>query len=195
VQDGASSDATFTSGVLSLQIPQSPALFSLPPLNGITPLICATPSTINLVLVTVTSSRAAPATVVLQHITTSPILSHVPTLLLPVDPMVWNPSAGSLDPATIHGGAIPQRERDAFVTISPDGELSFWVLYGFSGLPNNQKTLGWRCTQTVHTGRKHIAMAQCSSAKKTALGLYSSYLCGPCVLILLKLWSTMNIRN
>lgn len=91
-----------------------------------------------------------------------------PDLIMPVDPMAWRPPSERIH-TEVKAGYVT---RDAFVSVSPDGDLCFWmagtptstVKRQFSGLP------GWKCTGRVRTCRRQIAMAQCSSAKKTVLG-------------------------
>ncbi|KAG0704335.1 RAVE protein 1 C terminal-domain-containing protein [Suillus ampliporus] len=76
-------------------------------------------------------------------------LAQPPKLILPVDPMSWSRES-SLE------------EHDALLSISDDGELSFWI-------PDEGTSSGWRCTGNVKTGRKNFALASCSSAKKSVL--------------------------
>lgn len=77
-------------------------------------------------------------------------LTQPPKLILPVDPMAWSRER-SLE------------EHDTLLSISEDGELSFWI-------PEEGTSSGWRCTGKVKTGRKNFALASCSSAKKSVLG-------------------------
>ncbi|KAJ8594840.1 hypothetical protein M405DRAFT_857819 [Rhizopogon salebrosus TDB-379] len=76
-------------------------------------------------------------------------LTQLPKLILPVDPMAWSRER-SLE------------EHDTLLSISEDGELSFWI-------PEEGTSSGWRCTGKVKTGRKNFALASCSSAKKSVL--------------------------
>ncbi|KAG2159698.1 RAVE protein 1 C terminal-domain-containing protein [Suillus bovinus] len=76
-------------------------------------------------------------------------LAQPPKLIIPVDPMSWSRDS-SLE------------EHDTLLSISDDGELSFWIAE--DGTPS-----GWRCTGKVKTGRKEFALASCSSAKKSVL--------------------------
>lgn len=70
------------------------------------------------------------------------------SLVLPVDPMAW--------------AAYPQPAlREMILCATSDGELSFWA-------PESDNE--WSCTGRVHTGRRKIRLARCSSAKKTVLG-------------------------
>lgn len=82
-------------------------------------------------------------------------LSSPPAFILPVDPMGWISSRGS---------AV--MERDVLLSIGSDGELMFWV--------PEERTVGWRCTGKVRTGRTNLRMARCSSAKKTVLSEFYS---------------------
>lgn len=77
-------------------------------------------------------------------------LAQPPKVIIPVDPMSWSRDS-SLE------------EHDTLLSISDDGELSFWI--ADDGTPS-----GWRCTGKVKTGRKKFALASCSSAKKSVLG-------------------------
>ncbi|KAG2154690.1 RAVE protein 1 C terminal-domain-containing protein [Suillus clintonianus] len=76
-------------------------------------------------------------------------LAQPPKLILPVDPMSWSRES-SLE------------EHDTLLSISDDGELSFWIA-------EEGTSSGWRCTGKVKTGRKNFALARCSSAKKSVL--------------------------
>lgn len=84
------------------------------------------------------------------------------SLILPVDPMAWASS-----PKTF---SLRGRQHDVLVSIADDGELAFWEIGEKDG------SFAWRCTGKIRTGRKDIAMARCSSAKKTALGSFLSLL-------------------
>jgi ubiquitin len=53
-------------------------------------------------------------------------------------------------------------EHDTLLSISDDGELSFWIA-------EEGTSSGWRCTGKVKTGRKNFSLASCSSAKKSVL--------------------------
>ncbi|KAH7334362.1 RAVE protein 1 C terminal-domain-containing protein [Rhizoctonia solani] len=72
-----------------------------------------------------------------------------PALILPVDPMGW-----SFTPDTA------QDAHDSLLSISHSGVLAFWTITGDGG---------WRATGQVHTQRKNIKLAKCSTAKKSAL--------------------------
>ncbi|KAG1784113.1 RAVE protein 1 C terminal-domain-containing protein [Suillus placidus] len=76
-------------------------------------------------------------------------LAQPPKLIIPVDPMSWSRDS-SLE------------EHDTLLSISDDGELSFWIA-------EEGTSSGWRCTGKVKTGRKNFALASCSSAKKSVL--------------------------
>jgi hypothetical protein len=77
-------------------------------------------------------------------------LAQPPKLIIPVDPMLWSRDS-SLE------------EHDTLLSISDDGELSFWIA-------EEGTSSGWRCTGKVKTGRKNFSLASCSSAKKSVLG-------------------------
>lgn len=77
-------------------------------------------------------------------------LDQPPKIIIPVDPMSWSRDS-SLE------------EHDTLLSISDDGELSFWIA-------EEGTSAGWRCTGKVKTGRKNFALASCSSAKKSVLG-------------------------
>lgn len=66
------------------------------------------------------------------------------------------------------------------LSVSEDGVLAFWVLEERSGgndagrrnRDGNGNGSDWRCTETIRTGRKGFRLANCSSAKKSALGMF-----------------------
>lgn len=76
------------------------------------------------------------------------------------------------------------------LSVSEEGELAFWVpengltsttstgagngiSKGLSGKHSQQmQQAAWKCTGKVRTGRKGLAIARCSSVKKSVLGLY-----------------------
>ena len=158
---------------ISLHTPQHPVLFALQSLRGATPLICATTSVIHLILVILpTDTQGSQANLQLKVVkTASPTLPDTPALLLPLDLMVWNPPEQTTGTIYQPKRSVSETEREAFATLSSNGELSFWVLHGLLGEHQKDQTLpSWRCSSTVHTNRTQIAMAQCSSTKKTALG-------------------------
>lgn len=76
-------------------------------------------------------------------------LAQPPKLIIPVDPMSWSRDS-SLE------------EHDTLLSISDDGELSFWIA-------EEGTSSGWKCTGKVKTGRKNFSLASCSSAKKSVL--------------------------
>jgi hypothetical protein len=96
----------------------------------------------------------------LYAITPLPLASP-PSFILPVDPMAWSSHAQL------------STERDVLVSISSEGLLSFWIPEDVAseGSDENEREGGkWICTGSVHTGRKNIKLARCSSTKKTVLG-------------------------
>ena len=77
-----------------------------------------------------------------------------PTMIVPVDPMGWS---GTYAKKMIAG-------HDDLVSVGTDGQLAFWRL------DQSGEVVNWKCTGKVKTQRQAIAMAACSSAKKTVLG-------------------------
>lgn len=161
---------------ISLKTTSKPVLFSLPNIQGRTPIACATLSETSLIYVGIVTSDGGSKYIGLTLQPTKPLPVAVPPeWILPVDPMSWNPPS---DTSQSHGplGLLPKpitdANRDAFVSISPEGELSFWAAAVSNGSESAGRDLpGWRCTGRVRTQRKKITMAQCSSAKKTVLGM------------------------
>ncbi|KAG8885003.1 regulator of (H+)-ATPase in vacuolar membrane [Tulasnella sp. 331] len=158
---------------ISVTTSSKPVLFSLPRIGSSSPIACATSSGTYLILVEVTpnSSGQAPKLVLrLQETKPLPVDSP-PALIMPVDPMAWRPPTDK--DRTVANLGHRHMTRDAFVSVSPEGELCFWVAStSISGLNGKRKTTelpGWRSTGRVRTRRREIAMAQCSSAKKTVL--------------------------
>ena len=68
------------------------------------------------------------------------------------------------------GSYAVSTQHDVLVSISNEGELAFWVPEPESPCTQESERGKWRCTGSVHTSRKEIRMARCSSAKKTVLG-------------------------
>lgn len=159
---------------ISLQTISKPVLFSLPNVEGRTPIACATLAETTLIYVQVITSEDGTKRIGLTLQKTKPLPVAVPPeWIVPVDPMSWNPpsDAGqSVGPFGLLPKAITDANRDAFVSISPEGELAFWAAVASNG--KNGELPGWRCTGHVRTQRKKITMAQCSSAKKTVLGMF-----------------------
>jgi len=56
-------------------------------------------------------------------------------------------------------------EHDVLLSVSEEGELAFWTL-------DEEIETQWKCTGRVRTSREGITMAKCSSAKKSALGMF-----------------------
>ncbi|KAG9049871.1 regulator of (H+)-ATPase in vacuolar membrane [Tulasnella sp. UAMH 9824] len=162
---------------IALKTTSKPVLFSLPNVEGRTPIACATPSQTSLIYVGVVASDDGSKHMVLTIQPTKPLPVAVPPeWIVPVDPMSWNPpsDAGQLPngPLGLLPKGITDANRDAFVSISPEGELSFWAAVASNGIGGRggvRDLPGWRCTGRVRTQRKKITMAQCSSAKKTVL--------------------------
>ncbi|TFK56949.1 hypothetical protein OE88DRAFT_1743465 [Heliocybe sulcata] len=89
----------------------------------------------------------------IMHSHSSLPLSSSLSMIIPVDPMAWSGRHGSAGKAG----------HDVLLSIDDKGELAFWVF------DEGDKSMGWRCTGNVRTGRTGIRMARCSSAKKSAL--------------------------
>ncbi|KAF7985328.1 hypothetical protein HWV62_6523 [Athelia sp. TMB] len=82
------------------------------------------------------------------------------SMVLPVDPMAWASEMGARTP------------HDVLLSVSDGGELAFWALEeAFAQDGKAEAESEWKRTGSVRTGRKGIARARCSSAKKTVLGL------------------------
>ncbi|KAG8914981.1 regulator of (H+)-ATPase in vacuolar membrane, partial [Tulasnella sp. 417] len=162
------------SASIALKTTSKPVLFSLPNVEGRTPIACATPSQTIIIYVGIVALDDGSGHVTLTLQPTKPLPVVVPPeWIMPVDPMSWNPPSDAGKP---HGplGLLPKgitnANRDAFVSISPEGELSFWSAVMSNGNGDGAGDLpGWRCTGRVRTQRRKIVMAQCSSAKKTVL--------------------------
>lgn len=99
-----------------------------------------------------------------------------PKLILPVDPMGWHQSVVDWNTNT--------PLQDIILTVSDAGVLEFWRPTFHKGsieaLPNGTAATSfglkqhthdaaWTRTGVVHTGKKGITMARCSSTKKTVL--------------------------
>lgn len=108
-----------------------------------------------------------------------PVEGSEPHLILPVDPMGW------------HQSVIDWKNntplQDMILTVSKDGVLEFWspeLGHHFEGerahcdrVPDKIQAVHsvdedkpWRRTGLVRTGIEKVAMARCSSRKKTVLG-------------------------
>ncbi|KDQ14428.1 hypothetical protein BOTBODRAFT_159267, partial [Botryobasidium botryosum FD-172 SS1] len=158
------------------------SFFTLSPKEDYTELIVISPAALHLVRFT---RKPAPELVLLATSVLEP-KSKMPgpepariALVLPVDPMAWASSPKTL--------SLRRRQHDVLVSISEEGELAFWEFsvglgsiknsegerYSAGGGGNEGKGTGvdvtWRCTGKIRTGRRNIAMARCSSAKKTVL--------------------------
>ncbi|TCD69890.1 regulator of (H+)-ATPase in vacuolar membrane [Steccherinum ochraceum] len=142
---------------VSIPVPLLISLFSAPVIvqtPGVTQLIGITEDrTIALIDLTIPTHTNDVPTIKLREITSLPLAS--PSIaILPVDPMTWgDPGSSEAEPA----------EHDVLLSVSQDGELSFWIP------SNGGKEVSWRCTGVVKTGRTSFSLAQCSSAKKTVL--------------------------
>jgi rabconnectin-3a len=143
-----------------LAVPALSSLFSLPPSPSHTLLIGITEDS-SIVQIHIPSGSATLSSPVLYSNTSLP-LPAPPRFILPVDSMAW-------------GSHAPSTQHDVLVSISTEGELAFWI-----PVPETSTTLEsdrgkWQCTGLVHTSRKDIRMARCSSAKKTVLGRLKSW--------------------
>lgn len=135
----------------SLPVPAITTLLSLPPRGGRESLIGITN---DFCIVHLHAAYDPVPTLTVHSRNQLPIAS--PKVILPVDPMAWGLSDN--DTYTVH---------DVLLSISSAGELAFWV-------PEDVGKNGWRCTGKVKTGLTGIKKASCSSAKKTALGMFVS---------------------
>ncbi|KAI0695128.1 RAVE protein 1 C terminal-domain-containing protein [Cytidiella melzeri] len=109
---------------------------------------------LNVSIPTDLSSAEASYLHVSMHSESSLPLDMKPTMILPVDPMGWSgPYASQI-----------QSGHDDLVSVGADGELAFWRIN-----PSNPSHISWKCSGKVKTQRQNIAMAACSSAKKTVL--------------------------
>ncbi|KAG8923955.1 regulator of (H+)-ATPase in vacuolar membrane [Tulasnella sp. 418] len=155
------------SQTIDVKTTSRPVLFSLPPVDHMTPIVCATSSSTHIVYVTVSESEGDVPKLSLTVQLTEPLPVDVPPdFIMPVDPMMWTL------PGTEKIQTVADTTRDAFVSLSPTGELAFWAATGLRhAVQNTRKPVfgGWKCTGRVHTDRKGISIAQCSSAKKTVL--------------------------
>lgn len=141
----------------TISVPPLLSLFAFPPTDKHTLLIGVTQDhTIGQIRI---PSKSSPDQLPKLYANTSLPVSAQPDFILPVDPMAWSSHLLSTD-------------RDVLVSISSDGLLSFWIPEIESdSLPESERGK-WRCTGSVHTGRRNIRLARCSSAKKTVLGTY-----------------------
>ncbi|KAH9944024.1 RAVE protein 1 C terminal-domain-containing protein [Epithele typhae] len=87
--------------------------------------------------------------------------------IIPVDPMAWVGQLGARTPV----------EHDVLLSVSEDGDLTFWRPEINLHSPSNgyvidgkmEKQTVWKCTGHVRTRRKGFIKASCSSAKKSVL--------------------------
>ncbi|KAG8984923.1 regulator of (H+)-ATPase in vacuolar membrane, partial [Tulasnella sp. 427] len=133
---------------IAVKMTSKPVLFSLPNIQGRTPIACATLSETVLIYVAVMTSEDGSKHIVLTEQRTKPLPVAVPPeWIVPVDPMSWNPPSQSTGPLGFLPKPITDSNRDAFVSISPEGELSFWAAVAANGNGNARNDLpGWRCT-------------------------------------------------
>ncbi len=99
------------------------------------------------------SNTAPTGEVAVVSETTLP-LETKPMMIVPVDPMGWS---GQYAKQMLGG-------HDDLVSVGDSGELAFWRIDPSSASINLKRT------GKVKTQRQNIAMAACSSAKKTVLG-------------------------
>ncbi|KAF8578745.1 hypothetical protein K439DRAFT_1361373 [Ramaria rubella] len=138
----------------TLAVPVLSSMFSLPSTQSCTILIGIKENS-SIVQIHV-PSRSAVERVPIFYFDTSLPLPARPRFILPVDPMDWRSYAVST-------------QHDVLVSISEDGELSFWIPEPASHSNSEIPREKWLCTGSVRTGRNNIRMARCSSAKKTVL--------------------------
>ncbi len=99
--------------------------------------------------------RQGPPEFILLNSTTIPLNEEL-SVIIPVDPMAWSFSRPSDEADRVH---------DVLQTRNHAGELAFWAY-------DADKHDTWVCTGKVRTSGRQIRMARCSSAKKTALGMF-----------------------
>lgn len=145
----------------TLAVPTLSSLFSLPPSQSHTLLIGITEDS-SIVQIHIPLSLSTTCSPILHSNTFLP-LPAAPRFILPVDPMAW-------------GSNVSSTQHDVLISISNEGELAFWIPEPESPSTPESERGKWRCTGSVHTGRKDIRMARCSSAKKTVLGMSESWL-------------------
>ncbi|KAG1730794.1 RAVE protein 1 C terminal-domain-containing protein [Suillus occidentalis] len=155
VLDGGKLLATYSSETSVLTLHSEP--ISTLTVPSITDLFSAPSKTVHECIVGLTSDSSVvyiyidskPNLTLRLHSQNNLPLAQPPKLIIPVDPMSWSKDS-SLE------------EHDTLLSISDDGELSFWIA-------EEGTSAGWRCTGKVKTGRKNFALASCSSAKKSVL--------------------------
>lgn len=126
---------------LTLKVPRLTKLFLIPPNHETITCLVGISADFQIFQI---HAKHPPNPSLTIHSTTS-LPGHVrPSLIVPVDPMVWNRTASEL-----------------IVSISKEGDLDFWA---------EESSHGWKATGRVRTGKKNIYRARCSSAKKTVLG-------------------------
>lgn len=103
-------------------------------------------------------TERSPLSIAVQSESSLPLESR-PKMILPVDPMAWSGPFATNQSFS---------EQDVLVSVGVDGELAFWRV------DLNAPSTTWKCTGKVKTERCNIAMAACSSAKKTVLGKLST---------------------
>lgn len=163
-----------TNAVSMIYSPSStPRFLALPSSSSITSILALTPNSISMFHF---DRNASPPTLHLQSSSALP-LPEIPSLILPVDPMAWAHKPRRSRTLSVSSPAVsPARnddnsslaKHDALVSISDQGHLSFWVPDATSQGTKPE----WVCTGSIATNRKGIRLARCSSAKKTALGIF-----------------------
>ncbi|KAI5121293.1 hypothetical protein M0805_003762 [Coniferiporia weirii] len=138
---------------VSTAVPRLISLFSLPSgtsnsLIGITPSY----SILRIQVPPLCASHSATLALTPLPVVSLPS-SKASVLVIPVDPMAWSDGSESYG----------EREHDALLSISEDGELAFW------SFDEDNLHHSWVCTGRVRTGRTGYRLARCSSAKKSAL--------------------------
>ena len=89
-------------------------------------------------------------------------LSVQPTIL-PVDPMGWAKAMLSDSGDTV--------DQDVLLSIDEHGTVDFWrPSLNAEHETGTWSKAPWTKTGTIRTGKKNVALARCSSTKKTALG-------------------------
>ncbi len=143
-----------SSPALSLPTPPLLSLFCLPSSEIHTTIIGITKDSC-ILRMRVSNTDKGPPEFILLNSTTIPLNEEL-SVIIPVDPMAWSFSRPSDEADRVH---------DVLQTRNHSGELAFWAY-------DADKHDTWVCTGKVRTSGRQIRMARCSSAKKTALGMF-----------------------
>jgi hypothetical protein len=133
---------------VTLSLPHVSSLFSLPS-HGIHNSIIGVTPDMSVIHVHISDTRILSS----SSCKALPI-SSPPIMIIPVDPMGW----------TEHQ---TWSEQAILLSVSKQGDLEFWSHEVVS-------TQDWKCIGRISTGRTNLKLAVCSSAKKSALGIFLS---------------------